>query len=1041
MSRKRRSELFLHALLEEDEFYEKIAEDDALTELGDLSDGASMFSTKSMDVANDTDIYGQPIIQTLIPRAEKADKGHNNMGVDFVLGSNNHNNEPLLDNQHVPLEINIGNARGEPMRQELPPPPSIPPMPNNSAPLSDNATVEGGEYKAPKGRSIAHHAFKNNKVVLISLDIETAGEAVGIVQLSAEIIRMELVPNRSSLTKDTANNIIRDSNFFNEYVNPGEEKSHYWTAISQATHGLHPTHPKILAAQKIGDVWSDFCYWVHNNLKEDEVAIIVAWNGLACDMKAIWKLTQAPRSILNIPAKVKYFLDPYRVISSYKMCQLHPTKSKLPSLSLGVVWKHLNGANLNGAHDSLVDVKAQSDIITHGDFVPYIDRTQSIQEITDIFTKTQESEWKKKMESVRQVHEPWVEQSNDINVTWLPKREDAYTGPEGGAPAGPSTKIVYIAKKATSLAEIFLAIVPWSFFLKVAILTSKYCYEDWVVEKTAKNRDGIDKKKPYLSDCLRDTPGKRRRADNEAKKYDISASFILCWVAILIIQAGHFSSNKPASGNLWRKPPHGISMPYVRNTMPRNAFEFMRRNIHFADNSRRYPATHPCYDPLFKLAYPLKVFMSGINAAWQAGKYVTIDESMIKYMGRAISYVQYMPAKPIKHGIKVFVCCCALSAVILSFKVYVGKEEVGGGDGSAKSICIELLEKAGLTGQRGRTLYTDNWYTTMELAKHLWEKYRWTFCGTMTPTDKQSREDHDVPFLKLSNGALSNVERGWFREAVLKLKTATQKVFYVQHTTWKDKKQVCFLSTNSIGSSKNLFVQRSEKGKATRSTFPAPMAQQDYIEKYNAVDRNDQDSANWSTSIRTNRYYLRIFFWLLDRVIHCCYVIVCYLATFEVGDPKWKKYLSKHNGRHDFQIDLGVHLLNYALEMAWDGESERPSWMRQSEFVPCDCDKCYFCINGHTNGIAHPPKKKAKNDIFFANGEVLTTNKCMNVRVNLFGTSSRNCKMCYRKQPKGLTYGQKIANGNWSTKGCVVCKEAVCDDCWAKGYDKHQGAK
>ena len=45
--------------------------------------------------------------------------------------------------------------------------------------------------------------------------------------------------------------------------------------------------------------------------------------------------------------------------------------------------------------------------------------------------------------------------------------------------------------------------------------------------------------------------------------------------------------------------------------------------------------------------------MSGIRQTWTAGKYITIDESMIRYMGRVISCVQCMPAKPIKHGIKV----------------------------------------------------------------------------------------------------------------------------------------------------------------------------------------------------------------------------------------------------------------------------------------------------------------------------------------------------------------------------------------------------
>ena len=63
-------------------------------------------------------------------------------------------------------------------------------------------------------------------------------------------------------------------------------------------------------------------------------------------------------------------------------------------------------------------------------------------------------------------------------------------------------------------------------------------------------------------------------------------------------------------------------------------------------------------------------WMRGI---WTSGKHVTIDDSVIKYMGKAIAYVHYMPAKPIKHIIKVFAICCALSKLFLGFKVYVGQ--------------------------------------------------------------------------------------------------------------------------------------------------------------------------------------------------------------------------------------------------------------------------------------------------------------------------------------------------------------------------------
>ena len=125
---------------------------------------------------------------------------------------------------------------------------------------------------------------------------------------------------------------------------------------------------------------------------------------------------------------------------------------------------------------------------------------------------------------------------------------------------------------------------------------------------------------------------------------------------------------------------------FVRNAMTCNAYEFMRRYIHFADDSRQKKKGDVGYDALFKVQYALNVIMKGIRRAWTAGKHVTIDESMIRYMGRAVAFVQYMPAKPIKHGIKVFAICCSMSAVLLGFKVYVGKED--GLDGTALGICV-----------------------------------------------------------------------------------------------------------------------------------------------------------------------------------------------------------------------------------------------------------------------------------------------------------------------------------------------------------------
>jgi hypothetical protein len=215
--------------------------------------------------------------------------------------------------------------------------------------------------------------------------------------------------------------------------------------------------------------------------------------------------------------------------------------------------------------------------------------------------------------------------------------------------------------------------------------------------------------------------------------------------------------------------------------MSRDTYEFLQRNIHFADNSLHQPEASEGYDPLFKVRYPLDVIGKGLQKIWTADQHITIDESMIKCCGCAVAFIQYRPAKPIKHGIKIFCVCCAILGIMLAYKVYYGNKDKKM-DGTAVNVCDRLVKQAELTGPHGRSLYTVNYYKSMKLAKHLFEKYRWTMVGTIVPTDKKTHEDHDIPFLKLSNGACNGQERGWFCEACLKLH-AGRTPYYVQCTT------------------------------------------------------------------------------------------------------------------------------------------------------------------------------------------------------------------------------------------------------------------
>jgi hypothetical protein len=122
----------------------------------------------------------------------------------------------------------------------------------------------------------------------------------------------------------------------------------------------------------------------------------------------------------------------------------------------------------------------------------------------------------------------------------------------------------------------------------------------------------------------------------------------------------------------------------------------------------------------------------------------------------------------------------------------------------------------------------------------------------------------------------------------------------------------------------------------------------------------------------------------------------------------------------------------------WDGKSAtRPNFMRQAAFVPCDCGKCFFCLNDITTGIVHPPSKRAKVTVEYACGTWVKTNKCTSDRVSLGMTSGSYCRMCYRKQVSTELTAMRKKRCNTSAMGCAICQEPVCKECWTAGYDKH----
>jgi hypothetical protein len=110
--------------------------------------------------------------------------------------------------------------------------------------------------------------------------------------------------------------------------------------------------------------------------------------------------------------------------------------------------------------------------------------------------------------------------------------------------------------------------------------------------------------------------------------------------------------------------------------------------------------------------------------AWNLGKFLTIDEMMIRYKGSYCPSCQYMPNKLEKWGFKM--CCLADSIMkfVSNFRIYVGKSQnVEEEDQRARrdstlahGVVVDLLDDH---ENKGHIVAIDNYFTSVGLFKDL----------------------------------------------------------------------------------------------------------------------------------------------------------------------------------------------------------------------------------------------------------------------------------------------------------------------------------
>ena len=192
----------------------------------------------------------------------------------------------------------------------------------------------------------------------------------------------------------------------------------------------------------------------------------------------------------------------------------------------------------------------------------------------------------------------------------------------------------------------------------------------------------------------------------------------------------------PSLYDYWKKDPVYNYAP-VASKISRDRFEEISRFLHFTDNSKHtHNREDPEYDRLWKVRPVITSITQTYLNSYNPHHQMSIDEAMIPFKGRS-SLKQYIPNKPTKRGIKVWVRADAINGFVSAIKVYVGKQGGVAVTGFGEKVVKDLTEA--ISG-KNYSIYCDNYFTSVNLFQDLLKRKIYA-CGTIRSNQKGYPDD------------------------------------------------------------------------------------------------------------------------------------------------------------------------------------------------------------------------------------------------------------------------------------------------------------
>ncbi|KAK3784705.1 hypothetical protein RRG08_032160 [Elysia crispata] len=278
------------------------------------------------------------------------------------------------------------------------------------------------------------------------------------------------------------------------------------------------------------------------------------------------------------------------------------------------------------------------------------------------------------------------------------------------------------------------------------------------------------------------------------------------------------------------------------------------------------PREQPGHDPIFKIRNFVDNLTYNFKSVFYPGERVAIDEAMVACRG-PLSFWVFNPDKPDKFGIKVFELCDSSTAYCCNLEFYTGKQE-SSPHGAIFYIVRRLISP--YIGC-GRTLYVDNFYTSLDLFTYL-KQENTLACGTMRMNRKHGPPKTMVPNLKKGDDTVTLLTNG-----------------QLNLIRFMDRKEVRLLTTAHTARK----VATGKNNPVTKEPIVKFHAAHEYNQYMGAVDRSDQMVSYNAFKRRTLKWWKKAFFHLFMLGVLNAYIVQKATAAKKLTHRIFRRELAK----------------------------------------------------------------------------------------------------------------------------------------------------